>query len=94
MKLKIFTVHDSKAEAFLSPFFSQTAGTAIRAFEQAANEAGHDFSLHGGDYTLFEVGDFDQLTAKFLILPTPINLGLAITFIKASGPRPLEAVEN
>lgn len=81
MLIKIFTVHDSKAEAFIQPFFAQTTGLATRSFEQAANETGHDFNRYAGDYSLFELGTFDQGNAQFNILPTPLNLGLAITYI-------------
>jgi len=78
--LKIFTVYDSKTEAFIQPFYAQATGAAIRSFETAANKEGHDFQQHGGDYTLFELGQFDQATGKISTLEVPINLGLAITF--------------
>ncbi len=77
---------DSKAEAFIQPFFSQSTGTAIRSFESAANSGEHDFNIHAGDYTLFELGAFDQATAKFEILAAPLNLGTAITFIRSTPP--------
>ncbi len=82
MKLKVFSIHDSKAEAFIQPFYSQTTGTAVRSFEQAVNDPQSDFHKFAGDYTLFELGDFDQNTAVFTPLKTPINLGLALTYIK------------
>lgn len=76
--LKIFTVFDSKAEAALAPFTTISTGTAVRSFEAAANEEGHDFKKYGADYTLFELGTFDEHTMKIELLPTPLNLGLAI----------------
>ncbi len=82
MKLKVFSIHDSKAEAFIQPFYSQTTGTAVRSFEQACNDANSDFHKFAGDYTLFELGEFDQNTAQFTALKTPTNLGLALTYIK------------
>jgi len=81
MHLKIFTVLDSKAEAFIQPFFSATTATAIRSFTIACNDQGHAFHRHSGDYTLFELGEFDQLSAIFDLHVTPINLGLAIQYI-------------
>lgn len=84
MKLKIFSVHDSKAEAFVQPFYSATTGTAVRSFEQAVNTSDHDFHKFAGDYSLFELGSFDQAKGTFEILDSPINLGLAITYIKDS----------
>lgn len=93
MTLKMFSIYDSKCEAFIQPFFSQATGSAIRSFETAVNEEGHAFNSNAGDYTLFELGEFEQNTAAFNILATPLNLGVAIQFLKASG-RSLEAVEN
>lgn len=80
MILQRFTVFDSKAESFLQPFYSQAIGSALRSFEAAANEVGHDFQKYGADYTLFHLGSFDQATAEEINLPAKVNLGLAITF--------------
>lgn len=77
---KIFTVYDSKAEAYLQPFFADTTGIATRDFEGAVNNPEHQFAKHLGDYTLFELGTFNERTAQFENLKTPLNLGLAITY--------------
>lgn len=84
--LKLFSIYDSKAEAFIQPFFSPATGSAIRSFETAANDAGSDFHKYGADYTLFEIGTFDEHTCELTPLESKINLGLAITFL-----RPIEA---
>lgn len=81
MILKMFAIHDSKAEAYLPPMFYPTSAMAIRAFTQAANAEDHEFNTHAGDYTLFELGAFDQLTGKLNSPLAPINLGTAHTFI-------------
>ncbi len=60
--MKIFSVYDDKADAYTQPFFATTAGVAIRQFQQAANEEGHQFNRHAADYTLFELGEFDEHT--------------------------------
>lgn len=78
MTLKMFTVFDSKAGAFIQPFFSQSTGTAVRSFEDAANNETHEFRKHAADYTLFELGEFDQNTGTFEILDARINLGNAL----------------
>lgn len=83
MKLQVFSVYDSKAEAFIQPWYSQTLGTALRSFEQAVNTESHDFQKFAGDYTLFHLGSFDQTKGRFDQLETPLNLGLAITFLKS-----------
>ena len=78
---KIFTVYDSKVEAYLPPFYQQSKGAAIRAFTDTCNEAGHPFNKHPEDYTMFELGAFDDTGANFELHKTPISIGVAIEFI-------------
>lgn len=78
----MFSVYDQKAEAYLEPFTAQTSGVAIRMFEQAANDQNHNFGKFAGDYTLFEVGVFDQDAGKPVPHEHVINHGCAITFIR------------
>lgn len=89
---KLFAIYDSKAEIFNIPFFSQTTGTALRAFMTAANDEAHEFYRYGGDYTLFELGQVDLATAKITMLETPHNLGLAIAFVESSPSPSLQSV--
>lgn len=77
MILAMFTVFDSKAQAYLPPFFVTNAAVAKRSFTQAANDENHDFSRYAGDYSLFELGTFDDSTAQTTLHTAPINLGLA-----------------
>lgn len=77
MKHKIFTVYDSKVQAYMLPFYQQTKGAAIRAFKDTCNDSTHPFYKHPEDYTLFELGEFDDGKAKFELYKTPISLGVA-----------------
>lgn len=78
MQLVIFSVHDQKAEAFIQPFYAPNVAMAIRMFSTAANDPSTQFAQNPGDYTLFEIGRFDQDTGEILSAGTPINHGLAI----------------
>jgi len=80
MKTKAFAVYDSKVKAHMSPFFTTAAGHAIRSFEQAANDPQSALSRHPADFTLFEVGEFDEETGTFTNLKTPNSLGTALSF--------------
>lgn len=62
--MRIYTVHDSKAEAYLQPFFAANDAVAMRYLETAANDSGHEFARHAEDYTLFEIGGFDETTGN------------------------------
>lgn len=80
MKLKIFAVRDAKAEAFGNPFFFKTHGESIRAWDEAVNDAQSPFYKHPNDYTLFEIGEFDQQTGLLTPLQQPIPHGSAFEF--------------
>lgn len=84
MQLSMFSVYDSKVEAFIQPFFAPKTAVGLRLFKAACNNAEADFHRFAADYTLFELGEFDQDTAAFNIHATPINLGVALTFIDST----------
>ena len=81
---KVFAVHDIKAEAFLKPFFTNTVGEALRGFIDACNDPQVQFNKHPEDYTLFELGEFDDGKGLITALPTPRPLGKAIEFVKST----------
>lgn len=62
MKHNVYSVYDSKAEAYLPPFYLHADGQAIRSFTTAANTVGHDFNKFSGDFTLFRIGKFDDFS--------------------------------
>ncbi len=63
-KLEIFTIFDSKAKAYLQPFFSLNVETAKREFSAAVNGEG-PFAQFAEDYALFSLGVFDQNEGDF-----------------------------
>ncbi len=81
MKLHIFAVYDSKAQAYLPPFFLPNTEVAKRVFQNASNDKGHAFGANVADYTLFHLGHFDDDNAKIVTKATPRNLGLAQEFV-------------
>lgn len=88
---KLFTVWDAKAEFWLYPFASDATGLAVRSFETCVNDEKHEFNRYASDYTLFEIGEWDQLTCYFHIYEVKINLGNAIQFLKTPTPQPRPA---
>lgn len=78
--LKMFSVYDSKTEAFLQPFYALATGAAVRMFESAAADREHHFHKHAADFTLFEIGAFNEDTGQLTALLSHINLGNALTF--------------
>jgi hypothetical protein len=62
---KVFTVFDEKSEAYLQPFFLDTLGQAQRAMTDCVNDVNHQFCRHTSDYTLFQLGTFDDSNGLF-----------------------------
>jgi len=90
MIVKMFTVYDSKAELYLPPFYNQTTGQAVRAFGDTCNQKDHPFNKHPEDYTLFELGTFDDNTAIIVSNDAKTSLGTAIEY-KADAELPARA---
>lgn len=80
MKFKVFSIYDSKAAAFLTPFFLRHEGEAQRIFGTLAVDPEHQFCLHAADFTLFQIGEFDDLTASLTELPAHVNMGNALVY--------------
>lgn len=85
MKLKIFSVLDVKADAFMTPFFFSTTGQAVRAFSDLANDGQSMVSRHPGDYRLNCIGEFDDSTARVAAYEKPEPLGFASDYKAVNG---------
>lgn len=82
MTVKLCTVYDSKGECFMPPNCYKNLGEALREFEECANDPKSKISKWAADYTLFELGTFDEATAKFVIHTAPVSLGNALQFVR------------
>lgn len=81
MKATILAIYDSKAEAYLQPFFAQNQACGQRIFAHACNNPEQNFSQFPADYTLFRLGEFEADTGIFELV-TPENLGNGLTYSK------------
>lgn len=59
VKLNIYAVRDTKAEAFLLPFFERTNDTALRVVEKAI-ESDANFNAYAEDYSLWLLGEWND----------------------------------
>lgn len=62
--MKVYSLYDSKAEGFMPPFFQRTRGMAVRVMMNSLLESA-ELARYAADYTLFELGDFDEKTGAF-----------------------------
>lgn len=75
--LRAFAILDSKADAFMTPFFFHSTGQAVRAFKDLANDGQSMVHRHPDDYRLFCIGSFDDSVALLSSLERPEPLGFA-----------------
>jgi len=80
---QVFSVYDSKAQTYCTPFFSVNISTALRDFAHAANDQGTDLYKFSLDYTLFHIGSYNEESGA-ITSQIPINLGTANQFIQTT----------
>lgn len=78
--MKMFTVYDAKAEYWLRPFFSQARGSGVREFADSVNDPNSALFGHPEDFTLFEIGSFDERTGIVEAYSERVSLGGAAEF--------------
>jgi len=82
MKVKMFSVFDSKAKCFRFPQFYDSTGQAIRAFTMLANDPQTEVGKFPEDFSLHEHAEFNNENGEITELTSPVNLGLAATYKK------------
>jgi len=90
MILKLFTVYDSKIGAYKEPIYLRSTGEALRAMTETLSNAQHQFSKFSEDYTLFELGEYDDTNASFNLHLTPKTV-CKISELKSQQPAQLQS---
>lgn len=88
MKLYAFAIRDKKVEAFMPVFFVRARGEAVRHFMDACNDKSTPFNKHPGDYELFELAQFDDVSGEFESSVHSVLSGLEAASSEASSRRP------
>lgn len=76
---KVYSLFDSKALYFEAPFFMLNRNMAMRLFADWAQDPKTMIFRHPEDYTLYELGEFDDQTCVIKSGP-PESLGNAAQF--------------
>lgn len=78
MILKIVAIRDRAADVFGQPNFVTSIGGAIRSFSDEINNKreGNTLNQHPEDFDLFELGDYDDASASFDLLPQPRQIAI------------------
>lgn len=64
--MNIYTVRDSKLEAYLAPFFAVNDALAIRMMEDTAADPQTSFSKHPEDFQIFFIGVYDEKAGEII----------------------------
>lgn len=90
MVLKVLSMYDSKAAAFLQPVFELSRGTALRNLlnqvERVNPQTGekHPFAKNPADYTLFEIAEYDDSKGVFNLPKNgPFPLGTMLELLSS-----------
>lgn len=71
MVLIVMAVRDSAVGAYLRPFYAPSVGAAMRSFYDEVNRKDSEMFRHPDDYELFELGEFEEVSAVFSMKSVP-----------------------
>lgn len=64
--MQMFAIYDKAISGFMTPFFLQAKGEAIRQFLDAAQDPETPVAKHPEDFQLFYLGHFDNASGEFV----------------------------
>lgn len=79
MEVNMYSLYDTKAKAFLQPFFTANTDLALRMVETSMNEGKQVFCKHPEDFSLWFVATFDDLTGQMDTDGKPVLVTQLIT---------------
>ena len=83
---KVYSIYDKKAERWTFPMQVEKHGDMMRSFEDISNDPNHVVGKHPEDYTLFEIGEYDDSTGTFTHSESRHSYGLALEYVKNQAP--------
>jgi len=93
MKQYLFAVYDVKANAFNAPIALLSKAAAIRSFTDAVTDKSTPFGRHPEDYSLFLVGEWDELTGTIIAAKANERIITALECFPDAGEAKLQAVK-
>lgn len=71
MKTHVYTMFDSATKVFHRPFHQLSDAEAIRTCRRMVNDDSTDVSHAPYDWVLFKLGEYEDTTGVFTLLPAP-----------------------
>jgi hypothetical protein len=82
MIVKVYSVYDSKAKTWEQPQFVVNKGAAARSWYDLVNQQNTQYNKHPEDYTLYEIGQWDDQAGIVTTYEKKESLGIAIEHVK------------
>lgn len=80
MKIRMFSIYDSKAEVWKKPVMIHTVAEAKRMMHKAVNQEG-ELQDYAGDFAIWEIGEWDDNRGLCVMLEEKICHGLASDYL-------------
>lgn len=86
MKKLVCALRDDVAELYMAPVFVPTLATLYRDLREAARP-GQDnpIAKHPGDFTVYQLGTYDDESGRLDVLSSPHRLASCAVFVDAVG---------
>jgi len=98
MSIKVFVLKDDKHGTFKTPFFNTHVGDVLRSVEVALRDPKSTISQFPYDYSLWELGNFEESTGLFALLLTPNHICPVASLLPVApsnnGHQPVKAMQN
>ncbi len=94
MLLSVFAIYDSGVSTWMPPLYARNKGEITRWFAEAVNDSKSKISKYPQDYTLFELGTWDDDKCKFSLHSTPISIGIAVEYVNRELVKPTDRLED
>lgn len=69
-----YSLYDSSAKLYTSPFFCASEQQALRGVEAAFNQENTNLAQYPQDFTLYEIGTYDESTGYIESLDIPVKI--------------------
>jgi hypothetical protein len=76
----VYSIYDEKVKTFANPFYKPTNPSAIRDFTDLAKDQNTTIGRHPEDYTLYQIGEYDDQTGLMKPYEQLNNLGKATQY--------------
>lgn len=93
MMLQMYSIYDSKAEVYNTPFFSKTHGEAERSFKTLTNDPKSQVNQYPEDFDLYHIGEYDDNKGITKSLDTPKHILKAISVLRKEAEAPSQIAQ-